>query len=65
MGNGGRLPISQVAPSADGEGVLYEVFLNIWKDRNALNREQCVDILMVYGIGLHTDRILRHYWYNL
>ena len=40
------------------EEVLYEVFLDLRKSYDALDREQCMDILVGYGIGTRTERLL-------
>ena len=47
------------------EEVLYEVFIDLWKAYYALYREHCIEILVAYGIGLRTDKIIRYYWDNL
>ena len=44
------------------EEVLYEVFLDLKKSYDALDRERCMDIMVSYGIGPCTDRILSLYW---
>ena len=33
------------------EEVLYKVFLDLHKAYDALNRESCMDIILVYGVG--------------
>ena len=40
------------------EEVLYEVFLNLRKAFNTLNREQCMNIIVGNGIGPRTERII-------
>ena len=47
------------------EDVLYEVFLNPLKAYDALVREQCMDILVGYGVGPRMESILWHYWDHL
>ena len=42
------------------EEVLYEVFLGLWKDYDALDRWRYMYIMVGYGIGLRRERIL-HY----
>ena len=44
------------------EEVLYNVFLELQKYYDALEIERCTEILIGYGVGPHTKRILRHYW---
>ena len=47
------------------EEVLYKVFLDLHKAYDALNRESCMDILLVYGVGPRMKIILGHYWDHL
>ena len=47
------------------EEVLYKVFLNLRKAYDELDRERCMEILMGYGVGPRTERILRQYWDHL
>ena len=47
------------------EEILYEVLINLWKFYDDLYRERCMDILVGFGIGPRTERILRYYWDNL
>ena len=46
------------------EEVLYEVFLDLRKSYDPLNRERCMEILVVYGVSTQTEIILQHYWYQ-
>ena len=43
-----------------GEEVFYKFFLNLQKVYDALNVEQCIEIIMGYGVGLWKERILWH-----
>ena len=45
--------------------VLYEVFINLQKVYDTLERELYMDILVGYEFGLRMERILRHYWGHL
>ena len=45
--------------------VLGDIFLGLHKLYGALERERCLDILEVYGVGAGTIRILRTYWDRL
>ena len=45
--------------------ILYDIFLDMRKLHDALDRERCLDILAVYGLGSSKIRILRTYWYRL
>ena len=47
------------------EEVLYKVFLNLRKAYDELDRERCMEILVGYGVGPRTERILRQYWDHL
>ena len=49
-------------PTERREEVLYEVLLNLHKAYDNLNRYWCMGIIVGYGIGLRTERILRYYW---
>ena len=40
------------------EGVLYKLFLSLWKNYYSLDKEQCLDILVGYGIGLRKERVI-------
>ena len=47
------------------EEVLYELFINLWKVYETLDREWCMEIILGYVVGLRMERILRHYWDHL
>ena len=47
------------------EEVLYEMFLYLHKPYGALERDRCLDILVVYEVGPLTIRLLRRYWDQL
>ena len=47
------------------EKVFYKIFLNLQKNYGTLEREHCMEILVRYGIGPYTPRVLRLYWYHL
>ena len=47
------------------EEILYEVLINLWKFYDDLYRERCMDILVGFGIGPRTERIIKYYWENL
>ena len=47
------------------EEVLYKVLLNLSKSYGALDMERCLEIIVGYGVGLQTERILRYYWDHL
>ena len=47
------------------EEILYEVFLDLRKAYDALDRERCMEILVGYGVGPRIERIIRHYWDHL
>ena len=44
------------------EEVLYEVFLDLKRDYDALNWERCLEILVAYGVGTRKERLLCKYW---
>ena len=44
------------------EEVLYEVLLDLKKVHNALDKEQCMEILVSYGVGMWKESLLRKYW---
>ena len=44
------------------EEVLYEIFLDLHKAYDALDRDRCLDILAAYGVGPWAIRLLRRYW---
>ena len=41
------------------EEVLYEIFLDIHKAYDFMYRDQCIDALVAYGVGLWAIRLLR------
>ena len=43
------------------EEFLYEVFLKIKKSYDALDRQCCMNILVMYGIVPQEERVLRLY----
>ena len=43
------------------ETVLYAIFLDLPKAYDALDRDQCIDILAGYEVGPRTIRILQTY----
>ena len=45
--------------------VLFEVFLDLHKAYDALDRERALDLLSVYGVGSRTVQLLRTYWDRL
>ena len=47
------------------EAVLFGVFLGLHKLYNALDRDRCLVILAVYGVGPRTIRLLWTYWGRL
>ena len=47
------------------EDLLYEVFLNLQNAYDSLDRERCMDIIVGYGFGPRTERILQNYWDHL
>ena len=47
------------------EEVLYEIFLDLNKAYDALNRDRCLEILEGYGAVTQDRRIFREYWYRL
>ena len=42
----------------------YGVFLDLRKDFDAMDREQCIMILEDYGAGPQMTRLIRSYWRN-
>ena len=48
--------------TAMSEAVFFEVFLDIRNAYNALDRERALDLLVAYGVGPRSVRILRTYW---
>ena len=47
------------------EEVFYNIFLDLRKSYKELDRECCLEILVVCGIGPRIDRVLRFYWEHL
>ena len=47
------------------EAVLFEVFLDIRKAYDALDRERALDLLAAYRVGPRTVHLLWTYWYQL
>ena len=47
------------------EAVLFEIFLDIWKACNALDRERALDLLTAYGVCPRTVLLLWTYWDRL
>ena len=47
------------------EAFIYEIFLDLSKAYDALDRERCLVILARYGIGPRINRVLRIYWEHL
>ena len=45
--------------------VLYEIFLDIHKAYDALDRNHCLDILAAYRVIPRAIRLLRRYWDQL
>ena len=46
-------------------GVLFGVFLDLWKAYNALDLEVALELLPEYGFGPRMIRLLQAYWYQL
>ena len=44
---------------------LFQLFLDVWKSYNSLDRGWCMDILRGYEMGQNTARIIAHHWYSL
>ena len=51
--------------TAMNDGVYYEVFIYLRKAYGTLGKDQCMEILIGYGVKLRTERILKHYWDHL
>ena len=51
--------------TAISEAVLLEIFLDLWKDYNTLDRERELYLLTAYRVGPRTVRLLQTYWYQL
>ena len=47
------------------EAVLHEIFQDLHKVYNALDRSNCLDILETYSVGPRDLRLLRRYLYRL
>ena len=47
------------------EEVLYVVLLNLTKAYNALDREQCMNIIIMYRVWLFTEHLIHQYWKGL
>ena len=45
--------------------VLFEVFLDLWKAYDALDRDRALDLLTSYGVGPRKVRHIRTYWDRL
>ena len=45
--------------------VLHAIFLDLQKEYDALDRDRCIYILTVYGVGPRMLRLLRTYWDQL
>ena len=47
------------------EEVIRDIFLDMHKAYDALERGRCLDILVIYGVGPLALRLLWRYWYRL
>ena len=47
------------------KAVLFEVFLDLYKAYNALDRDRCLDILAAYGVDPRMIRLIRTLWDRL
>ena len=47
------------------EEVLYVIFLDLNKAYAALDKDRCLKILGIYGVGTQDCRIFQTYWYRL
>ena len=47
------------------EEVLYVICLDLHKEHNNLDRDRCLEILEVCGVGPQACRILQIYWDRL
>ena len=47
------------------EEVLYEIFLDLRKTYDALDRDRCLDILGAYGVGPWSIRLIVRHWDRL
>ena len=43
------------------EGIIYEIFLDLYKDYDALDQERRLDILAGYGLGPQALNLLQTY----
>ena len=41
---------------------LFQLFLDIRKTCDSLDRERCIEVLSGYGVGLNLARLLKSYW---
>ena len=41
---------------------LFEIFVDLKKAYDAMDREQCLDILETYGVGTKLLWLLQHFW---
>ena len=41
---------------------LFQVFIDVRKAYDSLDREICMEILRVYGLGPNLQRLLKRYW---
>ena len=44
--------------------LLFQVFLDVWKAYESLDRGWCMDILRGYGMGKRMVRLIAHHWEN-
>ena len=44
------------------QDVLYEIIMDLHKSYDSLDRNRCLNILAVYGVGTQTLYLLRKYW---
>ena len=65
--HGDQLPQIQTATQLMDlrEEVLNDIFLDMHKAYDALERGRCLDILVAYGVGPLDLRLLWRYWYRL
>ena len=47
------------------EEFLYKYLFDLRKDYDEIYRERCTEIIVGYGVGPRTERILRYYWDHL
>ena len=43
---------------------MFQVFLDVWKAYDSLDRGRCLEIFRGYGLGPNQDHLLGHYWEN-